>query len=119
MRLLVLAAALATSPWVRAAGGPDCKAFEGFSDLQGSRVPGYQSEREVIGQGRLYFHSSPYPKCRLPKLFIVPGDKVTAYVEFAGFTAVMYLNKKTGDDAMGWVESARLRVTGRGVSPRP
>ncbi len=99
-------------------GAPDCRAFENFSDVRGSRVPGYQSERVVIGEGRLYFHTSPYPECRQPKVFILPGETVQAYVEFAGFTAVMYLNKKTGDDAVGWVESARLKVTGRGISPR-
>lgn len=98
--------------------GPDCKAFENFSDVQGSRITGDHAIYEVTGKGRLYFHSSPYPECRLSKVFILPGERVIAYVEFAGFTAVMYLNKKTGDDAVGWVESARLKATGTGIAPK-
>lgn len=101
-----------------AIAGPDCKAFENFSDIRGSRVLGDVSEHVVIGTGRLYFHSSPYPNCRLRDVFILPGEVVNAYVEFAGYTAVMYLNKKTGDDAVGWVETTRLRATGRGIAPR-
>jgi len=100
-----------------AVAGPDCKAFENFSDIQGSRVLADLSEHVVIGKDRLYFHSSPYLNCRLRDVFILPGETVNAYVEFAGYTAVMYLNRKTGEDAVGWVESARLRATGRGVAP--
>ena len=46
-----------------------------------------------------------------------PGDSVTAYGKHAAYTPAMYINLKTGTDASGWVESARLKSNGTGISP--
>lgn len=96
----------------------DCgaKDKEGFS--AGVSIPGHDAGREVIGSGRLPFHSAPDAVCKLPGVFILPGEKVIAYAEHKGFTSVMYINPRTKEDTMGWVETARLKRTGKGISPR-
>jgi len=50
-------------------------------------------------------------------VFLVPRDSVNAYSDVDGFTFVMYLNPRTGEDTEGWIESKRLRVNGYGISP--
>jgi hypothetical protein len=50
-------------------------------------------------------------------VFVVPKDRLIAYVEYGGYTAVMYINSKAGGEAQGWVQTTRLRATGEGISP--
>ena len=73
-----------------------------------SPVGGYK----VIGEGRLYFYSSPDKNCRTKDVFVVPSDELIAYTEYKGWYFVMYVNPKTGKDYDGWVESNRLKFTG-------
>jgi len=70
------------------------------------------SSYRVTGAGRLHFHSAPDAACRDAKLFVIPGDKLTVYTEYQGYVSVMYLNPKSGDDFMGWVEAKRLEFVG-------
>jgi len=73
-----------------------------------SPVEGYQ----VVGTGRLYFHTAPNAHCRSKDIFVIPGDHLTAYTEYRGWVSVMYINPKTSQDYQGWVPSQRLKFTG-------
>ena len=72
----------------------------------------------VTGSGRLQFHSAPDSACPMKGIFIIPKDEVIAYAQTRdGWSSVMYLNSKTGNDVSGWVRSARLRTIGT-MGPR-
>jgi len=96
----------------------NCRQADAAADLSGVRIPGHASGRQAIGSGRLQFYSAPAAACKMPGIFILPGETVQAYIEYAGYTSVMYLNAKTGSEAIGWVESLRLRANGQGIAPR-
>lgn len=81
------------------------------------RMEGHLSENyayEVAGSGRLYFYSAPDEKCIDKKVFVIPGDNLTAYTEFGTdgkWTSVAY-NPKNGETVSGWVRTERLRFVG-------
>lgn len=67
----------------------------------------------VTGSGRLQFYSAPNLHCPMEGVFVIPNDKLVAYAETNdGWSSVMYVNPKTGNDVSGWVRSNRLKVTG-------
>jgi len=67
----------------------------------------------VTGTGRLQFYSAPNERCAMAGIFIIPKDKLIAYARTDdGWTSVMYVNPRTGNDVSGWVRSARLKETG-------
>jgi hypothetical protein len=67
----------------------------------------------VVGTGRLQFYSAPNAQCALKGVFIIPNDEVVTYAETKdGWSSVMYLNPRTGNDVSGWVRSERLKPTG-------
>lgn len=67
----------------------------------------------VTGMGRLQFYSAPNARCALAGIFVIPKDKLIAYARTDdGWTSVMYVNPRTGNDVSGWVRSARLTQTG-------
>jgi hypothetical protein len=67
----------------------------------------------VIGTGRLQFYSAPNFRCAIAGVFVIPGDELVAYAQTDdGWTSVMYLNPRNGNDVSGWVRSERLKVTG-------
>lgn len=67
----------------------------------------------VTGTGRLQFHSAPDSACPMKDVFIIPKDQVIAYAQTRdGWSSVMYLNPRTGNDVSGWVRSARLKTVG-------
>ena len=67
----------------------------------------------VTGTGRLQFYSAPNERCALAGIFVIPKDKLVAYAQTDdGWTSVMYVNPRTGNDISGWVRSARLKQTG-------
>jgi len=100
-----------------AATGPDCKAIDAAASAKAAVIPGDQSGRDVVGKGRAQFYSAPDRRCPVMGVFLVPRDSVNAYSDVDGFTFVMYLNPRTGEDTEGWIESKRLRVNGYGISP--
>jgi len=72
----------------------------------------------VTGAGRLQFHSAPDSACSMKGVFIIPKDEVIAYAQTRdGWSSVMYLNPRTGNDVSGWVRSARLKTVGT-MGPR-
>jgi hypothetical protein len=95
-----------------------CKALDAAANEQGTRIPGDTAVYTVTGHGRLPFYSAPDRGCGIAGVLIVPGDDVIAYVDYRGYTAVLYVNDKTGAEPTGWVESSRLRASGRGIAPK-
>ena len=67
----------------------------------------------VVGAGRLQFYLAPNLRCPMEGVFVIPRDQLIAYAETNdGWSSVMYLNPRTGNDVSGWVRSARLKATG-------
>lgn len=96
-----------------------CEALSREAFRLGSRVDGCRAGRIVTGAGRLPFHTAPIARCKARDVFVVPGDKLIAYAEHQGFTAVLYLNPTTQREAEGWVASSRLAASGTGIAPCP
>jgi hypothetical protein len=113
-RLLSLTLAFAASVAV-ARSEAACKRLSDAGYESGIQIPGSDAIREVVGTGRLAFHSAPSGDCVMPGIFVVPRDKLVAYVEYKGYTAVLYVG---GEEPVGWVLSSRLRATGTGISPK-
>ncbi len=67
----------------------------------------------VTGTGRLQFYSAPNLHCPVSGVFVIPNDELVAYAQTNdGWSSVMYVNPRTGNDVSGWVRSARLKATG-------
>lgn len=84
----------------------------------GDYIAGDDSGRTVIGKGRLQFYSAPDYSCKMPGVFILSGESVTAYADYLGFTSVAYPSSREGGLVYGWVRSDRLRPNGFGISPK-
>jgi hypothetical protein len=95
----------------------DCREINDYAIKNGIYVPSDDSERQVIGKGRLRFYSAPDKRCDIAGIFILPRELVDAYAEYKDFTSVVYVNVKTGASVMGWVKSDRLKPTGLGIAP--
>jgi len=98
--------------------GSDCDKHDANGIQKGIFIQGYDSGRRVVGAGRAYFFSGPDQACKEKKLFIIPGDEVTAYKEYGDYTLVMFINLKEAGDTEGWILTSRLEETGTGNSPR-
>ncbi len=67
----------------------------------------------VTGAGRLQFFSAPNLRCVMSGVFVIPSDELVAYGQTSdGWSSVMYINPRTGNDVSGWVRSDRLKQTG-------
>jgi len=72
----------------------------------------------VTGAGRLQFYSAPNFHCPMEGVFVIPKDVLFEYARTDdGWSSVMYENSRGGDPVLGWVRSARLKITGT-VGPR-
>lgn len=67
-----------------------------------------EANKTVAGTGRAYFHSAPLETCRTPKVFLVPGDRVSASRETGAFVEIAYRNPKSGQVFKGWIRRDRL-----------
>lgn len=109
---ILLICALLSSPAAQAA----CTEPPAGSDRAPALSP--PLSQVVTGTGRLQFHSSPDSACPMKGVFIIPKDEVIAYAQTRdGWSSVMYLNPRTGNDVSGWVRSSRLRTIGT-MGPR-
>jgi len=65
----------------------------------------------VAGTERLYFHTVPDSKCREPSVFVVPGDRLQAEVEYGphGEWTLAKFTTKKGTEVTGWVRTNRLQ----------
>ncbi|CAD6523369.1 hypothetical protein LMG27952_01575 [Paraburkholderia hiiakae] len=95
----------------------DCGDASNIAEKQGIYIPGDDSERQVIGKGRLQFYSAPDEKCKMAGVFVLPKERLNVYYEYGKYTSVIYINPKTSARASGWVRSDRLRSTGLGIAP--
>lgn len=96
-----------------------CKDIEEHSTQDQVLIPTYQSGRIIVGNGHAYFYSAPDEKCINRHVFLVPNDLLNAYVEYRGFTSVIYFHPKTGVETTGWMKTLRLKSTGTGIGPQP
>lgn len=95
----------------------DCGALEQRAQQMGVHIPSHESGRVTTGAGRVPFYSGPGNACKEKGVFVLTGETLDAYIEFGGFTLVLYINPKNGKEATGWVESTRLKETGTGIGP--
>jgi hypothetical protein len=100
-----------------AAIAADCTTLDQQGNEKGIRVPESNAVIETIGQGRVQFYSGPDEGCAMKGTFILPHEQLTAYGTYLGFTSVMYMNPKTGNDVEGWIKSSRVKYTGYGIGP--
>jgi len=90
-----------------AAAGFDCAQLEQkVAQTEVDFRPPLQAE--VVGKGRLYFHSAPNAAC-IRKVYVVPGDALTVYTPHDGWMQVMYVSRK-GTETSGWVTEKRLAL---------
>lgn len=88
----------------------NCSALaEKISGTTGEFHPVLQAQ--VIGAGRLHFHDAPDEACTDKKLFVIPGDYLTAYsmTQDEKWLEVNFV-AKSGDDYTGWVEADRVKL---------
>ncbi len=125
MRLLRLSSALKTTAMTVvllaqatcALADPRCAALDREVKKSETVIQSCKAVHEVVGTGRLQFFSAPDAGCKMPGVFVIPGQTVIAYSEYKDYTSVMYINQKTNDTVEGWVLSARLKATGTGIAP--
>ena len=67
-------------------------------------------EFKVVGSGRLYFHSAPFPECKTA-IFIIPNDYGYSQALHDGWAFITYFSQQAGDVISGWVEAKRLEMT--------
>ncbi|SDF07701.1 hypothetical protein SAMN05428966_112175 [Massilia sp. PDC64] len=67
-----------------------------------------QAGRVITGTGRAWFHTAPLDECKLPQLFVIPGDVLTVLHTYADYADVAYRNPRTGREASGWIRLDRL-----------
>ncbi|WP_145916147.1 MULTISPECIES: hypothetical protein [Dickeya] len=84
-----------------------CEGLNLYAADNGKVITGNTSAYTVSGKDRLYFYFGPNDECLNKRVFIVPGDRVTAYREWKGFYSITYYNK-AGGMFEGWVKSDRL-----------
>ena len=67
-------------------------------------------EFKVVGQGRLYFYSAPFPECKTA-IFIIPNDYGYTQSLHDGWASITYFSQQADDVISGWVEAKRLEIT--------
>jgi len=90
-----------------------CIKKESVGNVYAERTSSVESGHTVSKKGRSYFYSAPDDKCKTSK-FIIYKDRVDVYMEYNGFSYVMYFGK---DDVTteGWVKSTNLKKNGYGI----
>jgi hypothetical protein len=85
-----------------------CEAAQVTAASRWTPVAAGQGGRVVTGSGRAWFHTAPLDECRLPALFVIPGDVLTVLHIYGDFADVAYRNPRTGREANGWLRLDRL-----------
>lgn len=94
----------------------NCRTLDQAAQTHSTHFENSNNGFSVIGKGRLYFHSVPDLRCKESKVFIIPNDKVNAYLDYHGYYYVMYFNRR-GEQVEGWVDSNRLKENNTGIAP--
>jgi hypothetical protein len=95
-----------------------CEAAQATAASRWTPVDAGKAARIVTGPGRAWFHTAPLDECRLPSLFVIPGDVLTVLHVYGDYADVAYRNPRTGREASGWVRIDRL-AAGAGTAPAP
>ena len=95
----------------------DCDAVERLGSWKGYLIPSWQSGRNVVGMGKLALYSAPDRACRVAGEAIPAGSRLDAYVDYKGFTSIMYSDPE-GQLVTGWVVTRRLKPNGYGIGPK-
>lgn len=85
-----------------------CEAAQVTAASRWTPVASAQAGRVVTGSGRAWFHTAPVEACRLPALFVIPGDVLTVLHVYGDYADVAYRNPRTGREASGWLRLDRL-----------
>jgi hypothetical protein len=85
-----------------------CEAAELTAASRWIPVESAQSARVITGTGRAWFHTAPLDECKLPQLFVIPGDVLTVLHTYGDYADVAYRNPRTGREASGWIRLDRL-----------
>ncbi|NIA57222.1 hypothetical protein HAV22_26715 [Massilia sp. TW-1] len=85
-----------------------CGAAQATAASRWTPVASEQSARVVTGTGRAWFHTAPLAECKLPALFVIPGDVLTVLHVYGDYADVAYRNPRTGRAATGWLWLDRL-----------
>jgi hypothetical protein len=85
-----------------------CEAAQVTAASRWTSVPSAQAGRVVTGSGRAWFHTAPLEACRLPALFVIPGDVLTVLHVYGDYADVAYRNPRTGRETSGWLRLDRL-----------
>jgi hypothetical protein len=93
-----------------------CEAAQVTAASRWIPVASGEAARIVTGPGRAWFHTAPLDECRLPSLFVIPGDVLTVLHVYGDYADVAYRNPRTGREASGWVRLDRL-AAGAGAAP--
>jgi len=99
-----------------ASANDECKKLDIKFTTDGTIFDNTDNIYKVGGEGRLQFYSAPDKECSIKGVFVVPGDKLYAYVEYGGYYSVMFIDRN-GEQVTGWVEKTRLIDTHTGVGP--
>jgi hypothetical protein len=95
----------------------DCRALDSEARRLGARIPSADSGRRTIGEGTIPVYLAPNATCASKDVALRSGVAVDAYLEYARFTRVLYIDLKSGQEIDGRVVTRRLRETGTGIGP--
>lgn len=85
-----------------------CEAAQATAASRWTPVEPAQAARVVTGTGRAWFHTAPLDACKLPSLFVIPGDVLAVLHVYGDYADVTYRNPRTGRAAGGWLRLDRL-----------
>jgi hypothetical protein len=85
-----------------------CEAAQRTAASRWIPVEPAQAGRVITGTGRAWFHTAPLDECKLPQLFVIPGDVLTVLHTYGDYADVAYRNPRTGREASGWIKVDRL-----------
>lgn len=85
-----------------------CEAAQVTAASRWLPVAAGQAGRVITGTGRAWFHTAPLDECKLPQLFVIPGDVLTVFHTYGDYADVAYRNPRTGREASGWIRLDRL-----------
>ncbi|MBW8897588.1 MAG: hypothetical protein JF619_05635 [Massilia sp.] len=94
-----------------------CEAAHVTAASRWTPVAAAQAGRVVTGSGRAWFHTAPLDECRLPALFVIPGDVLTVLHVYSDYADVAYRNPRTGREASGWLRLDRLTPAEPAAAP--
>jgi hypothetical protein len=95
----------------------DCHARHLEARRLGVHIPSADSGRRTIGEGTIPVYVAPNATCARKDVALRSGVAVDAYLEYAGFTLVLYVDPNNGQEIDGWVVTGRLKGTGTGIGP--